>query len=52
MVDVQWGEFIVPFGTKHLGDTIRQCQDKPWLLWARSIRKLRQKVYTSHIIHI
>jgi hypothetical protein len=44
MADTDWEEFIVPFGQKHHGKTIRQCRDKPWLLWSRSKQVLRDKV--------
>jgi hypothetical protein len=36
--------FVVPFGRKHKGKTIRQCRDKEWLRWT-----IRQKVLTNKV---
>lgn len=34
----------MPFGRRHRGQTVRQCRDKSWLLWARTIQTLTNKV--------
>ncbi|KDR66374.1 hypothetical protein GALMADRAFT_1158727 [Galerina marginata CBS 339.88] len=38
-----YGDFIVPFGRKHQGSKISDCQDKPWLLWSMTVNGLREK---------
>jgi len=44
VVDDLYDQFVVPFGKKHRGKEIRQCRDKPWLLWAMGKRVLVKKV--------
>ncbi|KAF8805522.1 hypothetical protein BYT27DRAFT_6664277 [Phlegmacium glaucopus] len=38
-----YADFIVPFGQKHRGKTIRQCRDKGWFEWVCTQCQLREK---------
>ncbi|KAF8529383.1 hypothetical protein JB92DRAFT_2861766 [Gautieria morchelliformis] len=42
-LEQEYERFIVPFGQKHRGKTIRQCRDKNWLVWARKKPELVKK---------
>jgi hypothetical protein len=44
MAEDQYDRFLVPFGKTYRGKEIRQCRDKPWLLWTMDQRKLVEKV--------
>lgn len=44
IVETEYDRFIVPFGRRHRGKTIRRCRDKDWLLWTRRQTILVQKV--------
>jgi hypothetical protein len=49
LIEDEYNRFRVPFGTRHRGKTIRQCQDKQWLLWACKQSQLTQKVNESRL---
>lgn len=44
MIEKCYGEFIVPFGTKHRGQKVCKVRDKEWLMWAQTKPKLVSKV--------